>query len=73
MRGVLILSEGRSGSNWLGSLTNATGMMGNSNEWVDEYLLGINPSKVSCSEFVDKILDMASTDNEFFSIKLFSP
>ena len=71
MRGVLILTEGRSGSNWLGSLTNSTGMMGKSSEWVDEYLLGINPRKVSCSEYVDKVLDMSSTDNEFFSIKLF--
>jgi len=71
MRGVLILTEGRSGSNWLGSLTNPTGTLGKSSEWVDKSISGINPRKVSCDEFVERILKLASTENGFFSIKLF--
>ena len=71
MRGVIILTEGRSGSNWLGSLTNSTGKLGKSSEWIDEATSGIDPRKVSSEEFVAGILKLASTENGFFSIKLF--
>nr|WP_234896545.1 hypothetical protein [Sinorhizobium meliloti] len=34
MRGYLLLTEARSGSNWLGSLVNGAGNMGRSSEWL---------------------------------------
>lgn len=71
MRGALILTEGRSGSNWLGSLTNSTGKLGKSSEWIDRAISGIDPRKFSCEEFVDSTLKLASTENGFFSVKLF--
>jgi hypothetical protein len=40
---VAILAEVRSGTNWLGSLTDATGMMGRIEEWLDRGYLGIEP------------------------------
>lgn len=43
MKGVAILTEARSGSEWLGSLTNSTGTFGNSAEWLDTINLGFKP------------------------------
>ena len=69
MRGVAILTEVRSGSNWLGSLTNATGLMGRSEEWLNRGYLGIDPDGYDALEAA--VLQKASTPNGRFAIKVF--
>lgn len=69
MRGVAILTEGRSGSNWLGSLTNATGVMGRSEEWLDPAYLRFHPR--SYDDLENAVIKKGSTDNGRFAIKLF--
>ncbi|MAW89305.1 MAG: Stf0 sulfotransferase [Phyllobacteriaceae bacterium] len=71
MRGVIILSEGRSGTTWLASLANSTGLLGRSDEWVDEQHLGIKARHVSADTFISAILEKSATDNDFFAIKMF--
>lgn len=71
MNGVIILTEVRSGSNWLGSLTNSTGVLGNSEEWVTSYFTDYDPKNVSCDDCIEALLAKASTQNGFFAIKLF--
>ncbi|MGX5841131.1 Stf0 family sulfotransferase [Mesorhizobium sp. ArgA1] len=69
MRGVAILTEQRSGSNWLGSLTNATGLMGHSEEWLGSGNLRFAPS--SYVAFEEAVIKKGSTDNGRFAIKIF--
>lgn len=69
LRGVAVLTEGRSGSNWLGSLTNATGLMGRSEEWLDPAYLGFEPLSYDALERA--VIEKGSTDNGRFGIKLF--
>lgn len=69
MRGVAIFTEGRSGSNWLGSLTNATGLMGRSEEWLDPAYLRFDPR--TYDDLEKAVIKKASTDNGRFAIKLF--
>lgn len=71
MRGIIILSEGRSGTNWLGSLTNSTGILGVSQEWVDSVHMGVRPKDLSAASYIQSILKHASTDNNFFALKVF--
>lgn len=70
-KGVLILTEGRSGSNWLGSLGNSTGRLGNSGEWFASKRLGPRTQKLSAQDHIATVLDRASTGNGFFCIRLF--
>jgi LPS sulfotransferase NodH len=68
MNGYLMLTEGRSGSSWLGSLTNASGIMGSSSEWLSDPSL----REVSNSaEFFSRVLSKASTPNGCFAVKVF--
>ena len=69
MNGILILTEARSGSNWLGSLLETTGVMGVPSEWLDLSLLGSRPA--SAEAYVDAIISKASTPNGRFVVKLF--
>jgi LPS sulfotransferase NodH len=69
LRGVAVLTEGRSGSNWLGSLTNATGVMGRSEEWLDPFFLGFEPTGYDALE--DAVIRKGSTENGRFAIKVF--
>lgn len=71
MKGYLTLTEGRSGSNWIGSLANATGQMGMSDEWADPEQLGVPLKSLTPPEFVARVLDLSSTDNGRFGIKIF--
>lgn len=71
MRGVIILSEGRSGTNWLASLANSTGKLGRSSEWVDDKHFDQLGRSVSSKKYIDYILESASTENGFFAIKMF--
>lgn len=69
MKGIFILTEGRSGSNWLGSLMKNTGVMGKPDEWLDPGILGSKPG--SAGDLVDAVLARASTENGRFAVKLF--
>ena len=71
MKGALILTEGRSGSNWLGTSAASTGLLGVSKEWVDPSILGVKPKRLSADQYINKIVESAATDNGFFTIKLF--
>jgi LPS sulfotransferase NodH len=69
MKSVIILTEGRSGSNWLGSLTSNTGYMGRSEEWLDVNKLGFEPDNFE--DFISAVIRKASTDNGRLCIKIF--
>lgn len=71
MRGTIILSEGRSGTNWVGSLTDSTGVLGHSGEWVDAKNLKVKPQQLSRQQYIDAILENSKTDNNFFMLKMF--
>ena len=69
MKAALILTEGRSGSNWLGSLTSNTGYMGRSEEWLDTNKLGFEPDNFE--DFMNAVIQKASTDNDRLCVKIF--
>ncbi|MDK1373343.1 MULTISPECIES: Stf0 family sulfotransferase [unclassified Sinorhizobium] len=71
LRGYLLLTEGRSGSSWLGSLTDSTGVMGRSNEWLSPRILGSSMKAKSKIEYADAVIKAASTENGRFAIKIF--
>lgn len=70
-KGIVMLTEGRSGSSWLGTLINSTKVLGHSSEWVDQKNLGISAKHTTCEAYVQSIIDAASSENGFFSMKLF--
>lgn len=69
-RGVLILTEGRSGSNWLGSLTTSAGL-GQSGEWLDRARLGRHPSFTDCETYFEAVLDKGTAETSGFCVKIF--
>lgn len=69
MKGVAILTEARSGSEWLGSLANSTGILGRSAEWLDTDTLGCKPK--SFDELLTAVIDRGATANGRFAVKLF--
>lgn len=71
MKGVLILTERRSGSEWLGSLVSSTGRLGTSGEWFANYSWGPRGRSFTADAFFAAALERASTPNGFFCIKLF--
>lgn len=71
MKGVLVLTERRSGSEWLGSLATSTGVLGRSGEWFANYTYGKAVRTFSEERFIAEALSRSSTDNGFFYIKLF--
>lgn len=70
MKGVAILTEARSGSEWLGSLANSTGTLGQSGEWLDPSKLGFKPK--SFDELLCAVIDRGKTANCRFAVKVFS-
>lgn len=70
-RGTLILTEGRSGSNWLGSLTKATGVLGNSEEWFARWAWPKALENAQCETYIDAMIAKASTPNGYFCAKIF--
>lgn len=70
MKGSLILTEGRSGSNWLISLTNGTNVLGVGGEWFSNSFLKDWKEKTQTG-LVDRALANASTPNGYFCVKLF--
>jgi LPS sulfotransferase NodH len=69
MKGVAILTEARSGSEWLGSLANGTGILGQSAEWLDTDTLGFKPK--SFDDLLSAVMDRGGTANGRFAVKLF--
>ena len=70
-RGSLILTEGRSGSNWLGSLSTGTGVLGTSGEWFARWAFPKELKSATMDEYLDATIERASTPNGYFTIKLF--
>lgn len=70
-KGVLILSMPRAGSNWLGSITNASGTMGNSDEWLDYGHLTKPKGPSGRLQLYTRTLAAASTENGRFAVKIF--
>ena len=71
MKGLLMLTEARSGSNWLGSAASHTGVLGQSGEWIGPENHDLNVRHVTAEVYIQKILERASTDNGVFYIKIF--
>ena len=69
MKGILILTEGRSGSNWLGSLLKNTGYMGLPDEWLDPELLGSEPA--GWEQYFEAVIAKGTTGNGRFAVKIF--
>ncbi|WP_244277715.1 Stf0 family sulfotransferase [Mesorhizobium erdmanii] len=63
------MTEARSGSEWLGSLANSTGILGQSAEWLDTDTLGFRPK--SFDELLSAVIDRGGTANARFAVKLF--
>jgi LPS sulfotransferase NodH len=66
-----MLTEGRSGSNWLGTLANSTGQMGNLEEWIGPNYLGTKLKNLGRGAFLEQVFQKASSENGRFAIKLF--
>lgn len=71
MKGYIMLSEGRSGSNWLGSMANKTGQMGYLSEWLGSEYHDKKISAYSADEFFDAVMEKAQSKNGRFAIKVF--
>ncbi len=70
-KGYMILSEGRSGTTWLGSLANATGLLGNSQEWLRQEFHARPFRSMSPDAFFQKVMENGSTPNGAFAVKIF--
>ena len=70
-KGVIILSMARSGSSWLGSLSNATRTMGDTQEWFSHQRLTQIHRKSSADQIYSEVMQSASTENGRFSFKIF--
>ncbi|MEZ5776770.1 MAG: Stf0 family sulfotransferase [Paracoccaceae bacterium] len=71
IKGYLILSEARSGTSWLASLANATGVMGQCKEWLGTEHYEKPVAEMAPEEFYAAVFDKASTENGRFAIKMF--
>ncbi len=71
MRGYLLLTEARSGSNWLGSLINISGNMGQSSEWLSPKIHRLDTRSLSWDGFFEEIIRKSSTENGNFGLKIF--
>lgn len=71
MKGYIVLTEVRSGSNWLTSLANSTGTMGNSGEWLGYERLPKPYYRYKANELYDYIMRKSRTENDRFAIKMF--
>ena len=71
MKGYILLSEGRSGSNWLSSMANNSKVMGQCSEWLGREYFDKDLREFGEDEFFDVVLEKAKTDNDRFAIKIF--
>lgn len=70
-RGSLILTEGRSGTNWLGSISNQTKQLGTTKEWLSAKNSGDVLGSIPYDAFCDHVVKLASTPNGYFCFKIF--
>jgi LPS sulfotransferase NodH len=70
-KGYLMLTEARSGSNWLGSLANGTEQMGILKEWLDPAKFGMPLKSLDVESFLQRLVSLSSTSNNRFALKLF--
>jgi trehalose 2-sulfotransferase len=74
VRGVLVLTTHRSGSTWLGSLTNSTAVLGKNDEWfAPKGVAGVHLVNRDFDKRLQEIIEKSSTSNGVFSIKIFPP
>lgn len=71
MKGVLILSERRSGSTWLTSLTNSVGTLGVCGEWIDQRFPDVDVKTASAEAYARAVIARGTGPNGFFAIKIF--
>ncbi len=71
MKGIVVLTMGRSGSTWLGRISNNTGVMGNNEEWLGFEHLEHPLFRYSANRYYDEIMRHARSNNQRFSIKIF--
>ena len=70
-KGILILTEQRSGSTWLASLTNADGRLGRADEWLKAMHFESGDQQSDGRTYAARVIANGSTENGFFAIKLF--
>ncbi len=70
-KGYIMLSMGRSGTNWLKSISNATGRMGITQEWLAFDKLEKPLRAYNAQSYYEQFMHQASTPNGHFSIKMF--
>ena len=70
-RGIILLSVGRSGTNWLKSIMAATGRMGIMEEWMGFETLERPWKTYTAQSYYDHIMHQASTENSRFALKIF--
>lgn len=71
MKGYLVLCEGRSGSNWLGSMANNTGLMGYCNEFLGFEYLDRPYQEYTTDQFHSHVMQSGCTPNGRFATKVF--
>ena len=71
MKGLLLLTEARSGSSWLSNAARRTGVLGKCGEWLDPRILGVNAKQINGEDYTRTVLERASTDNGVFYVKIF--
>ncbi|MEZ5846645.1 MAG: Stf0 family sulfotransferase [Geminicoccaceae bacterium] len=72
-KGIIVLSEARSGSNWLCSLTNRTGCLGTSAEWFNKTVFPAPLERgLDGAAYIRAVLEKGSTANGVFGLKIFS-
>lgn len=71
MKGLLILSMQRSGTNWLGAISNQTKQTGNSEEWLSFDKLEKPAKSFIAESFYQHVIQRGSTENGYFSVKIF--
>jgi len=70
-KGIIMLSLGRSGSNWLKSISNATGRMGDTREWLSFARLEKPLRAFKAQSYYDQIMQRCIAPNGRFSLKVF--
>jgi len=71
LKGTLMLSMGRSGTNWLKSIGDATGRMGVTGEWLGFDKMSKPPRAYTAQSYYQQIMRQASTANGRFAAKIF--
>lgn len=70
-KGFIVLSTPRSGTNWLGSLSNATGIMGKYDESLSTNKLKKPARRYDPEAFYQHVMQVSSSPNGRFSLKIF--